>query len=105
MSHHSPDIESDVLLSVVEHVFLPPKLPQTAPTKDAECATNVALCHILIEAAQAFSEGLSESPLRQSLWARMIKMIRSIYWAAKSPLSEAELKGTLSDLVIQGGLG
>src|SRR6266404_2451122 len=34
----------------------------------------------------------------------MIKMIRSIYWAAKSPLSEAELKGTLSDLVIQGGL-
>src|SRR6266404_7158750 len=104
MSHQIPDIDSDVLLSVVEHVFLPPKLPQTAQTKDAERATNVALCHILMEAAQAFSDGLSKSPLRQSLWARMIKMMSSLYWAAKSPLGEAELKGTLSELVIQGRL-
>src|SRR6266404_1168360 len=81
MSHHIPDIDSDVLTSVVEHVFLPPKLPQRAPTADAQRSTNVALCHILIEAAQAFSDGLS-----------------------KSPLGEAELKVTLSHLVIEGGL-
>src|SRR6266404_3367382 len=104
MSHHIPDIDSDVLLSVVQHVFLPPELPDRAPTEDAERATNVALCHILIEAAQAFSEGLAESPLWQSLCARMIKMLRTLYRAAKSPLGEAELKGTLSDLVIEGGL-
>ena len=104
MSHNIPDIDSDDLLSVVQHVFLPPELPQRARTGYAERATNVALCHILIEAAQAFSEGLAESPLRQSLWARMIKMLRSIYSAAKSPLGEVELKGTLSGLVIEGGL-
>src|SRR6266404_9474282 len=100
MSHDIPDIDSEVLLSVVQHVFLPPNLPQRTPTEDAERATNVALCHILIQAAQAFSEGLSEL----SLCARMIKMLRSIHRAAKSPLGEAELKGTLSDLVVEGGL-
>ncbi|KAH8997132.1 hypothetical protein EDB86DRAFT_3043676 [Lactarius hatsudake] len=98
MSLRLNDIDSDVLLSVVEHVFLPPKLPQEAPTEEAERETNVALCHILIQAARTFSQGLS--PLRQSFWARMIKMIGSIYWAARAPLVEAELTGALSGLAM-----
>ena len=48
MSLFSADIDSEVLRSVVEHVFLPPKLPQA----DAERGTNMALCHILIDAAE-----------------------------------------------------
>ncbi len=100
MSLRITDIDSDVLLSVVEHVFLPPKLPQEAPTEEAERETNVALCHILIQAARAFSQGLS--PLRQSLWARMIKMMGSIYRTARAPLVEAELAGALSGLAMGG---
>jgi len=99
------DIDSGVLLSVVNHVFLPPKLPQEAPTEEAERAGNVALCyvlcHVLIQAARAFSQDLS--PLRQSLWARMIKMMRNIHWAVKSSLVQAELQGVLSDLAMGGG--
>ena len=102
MSLRITDIDSDVLLSVVEHVFLPPKLPQEAPTEEAERRTNVVLCHILIEAARAFSQGLS--PFQKSLWAQMIKMMGSIYQAARAPLEEAELAGTFSELVIGGGL-
>ncbi|KAI9441022.1 hypothetical protein H4582DRAFT_1811232 [Lactarius indigo] len=98
MSLHITDIHSDVLLSVIEHVFLPPKLPQEAPTEQAEHETNVALCHILIQAAQTFSQGLS--PLPQSLWARMIKMMGSIYQATRAPLVEAELTGALSGLAM-----
>ncbi|KAH9033550.1 hypothetical protein EDB85DRAFT_1890221 [Lactarius pseudohatsudake] len=98
MSLRLNDIDSDVLLSVVEHVFLPPKLPQEAPTEEAERETNVALCHILIQAARTFSQGLS--PLRQSLWARMIKMMGFIYQAARSPLVEEELTGALSGLAM-----
>ena len=102
MSLRITDIDSEVLLSVVEHVFLPPKLPQEAPTEEAERRTNVALCLILIEAARAFSQGLL--PFQKSLWAQMIKMMGSIHQAARAPLAEAELAGALSRLAIGGGL-
>ncbi|KAH8997134.1 hypothetical protein EDB86DRAFT_928074 [Lactarius hatsudake] len=95
---HTAEIHSDVLLSVIEHIFLPPKLPQEAPTEEAECEINVALCHILIEAARTFSQGLP--PLQRSLWARMIKMMGSIYRAARVPLVEAEVAGALSGLAM-----
>lgn len=95
------DFDSKVLPSVVDHVFLPPKLPQRAPTEEAERETNVALCHILIQAARAFSQGLS--PSQQLLWAHMIKMMESMHWAAKGPLVESELKVTFSNLAVGGG--
>src|SRR6266702_1043902 len=101
MSMSLHDFDSEVLLSVVGHVFLPPKLPQQARTEEAERGTNVALCHILIQAAQAFSQCLS--PFQQLLWAHMLKMMESMYWTAKGPLVEAELKGTFSDLAVGGG--
>jgi hypothetical protein len=100
MSLHTTDIDSETLLSVVEHVFLPPKLPQEAPTDEAERRTDVALCHILIQASRPFLNGLS--PLRKSSWARMIKMMGSLYQAARAPRVEAELVRVLSNLVIGG---
>ena len=102
MDLHLTDIDSDTLLSVVEHVFLPPKLPQEAPTEEAERHVNVALCHTLIHAARAFFKGLS--PLRHPLWTRMIKMMGSLYQTASVPMVEAELVDTLSDLVMGGAL-
>jgi hypothetical protein len=95
------DIDSDVLISVVEHVFLPPKLPQQAPIESAEYETNVAFCHILIQAAQAFSQYLS--PARQLMWDPMIKMIETIDRTARAPLLGEELEGALSELAVGGG--
>ena len=106
MSVHNTDIDSDTLkdtlLSVVEHVFLPPRLPQEAPTEEAERRTNVALCHILIQAARVFLKDLS--PVRQPLWGGMITMMESISQAARVPRVEAELVRVLSNLVIGGAL-
>ncbi|KAH8989920.1 hypothetical protein EDB86DRAFT_3235448 [Lactarius hatsudake] len=96
MSTSLHDFDSKVLLSVIEHVFLPPKLPQQAPTEEAERGTNMALCHILIQAARAFSRFLS--PSQQLSWTHMVKMMESICWTTNGPLVEAELKGTFSDL-------
>ncbi|KAH9056899.1 hypothetical protein EDB87DRAFT_1833454 [Lactarius vividus] len=96
MSLRMTDIGSDVLLSVVEHVFLPPKLPQEALTERAERETNVSLCYILVQVARVFSQGLS--PLQQSSWAHMIKMMGYIYRTVRAPLVEAELAGVLSGL-------
>jgi hypothetical protein len=102
MSLSLTDLDSDVLRSVVEHVFLPPKLPQEASKADAERETNVALCHILICAAAAFRQYLS--PSQELVWARMQKIMGYIYRAATTPLVEAELKGVLSALSAGGGL-
>ncbi|KAH9019485.1 hypothetical protein EDB85DRAFT_2294152, partial [Lactarius pseudohatsudake] len=94
MSLRITDIGSDVLLSVVEHVFLPPKVPQEAQTEKAERETNVSLCYILIQVARVFSQGLS--PLQRSSWAHMINMMGYIYRTVREPLVEAELAGALS---------
>ena len=102
MSLSLTDIDSYVLRSVVEHVFLPPKLPQQAQGDEAESRTNVALCHILIDAAAAFRQYLS--PSQELVWARMEKMIEYILRAASSPLAEADLARVLAGLVVDGGL-
>jgi len=102
MSISLHDLDSEVFLSVIDNVFLPPKLPQQAPTDEAERGTNVALCHILIQAARTFSKCLS--PSQQLLWAHMIKMMEYIYWISKGPLVGGELKGIFSGLAVGGGL-
>jgi len=95
------DIDSDVLRSVVEHIFLPPKLPQEAPTGEAERKTNVALCHILVQAAAAFYQYLS--PSQEFVWTRMERMMKSIQRTATTPPVERELRSAFSDLVVGGG--
>ena len=102
MSLSLTDIDSEVLLSVVEHVFLPPKLPQEATEEDTERKLNVALCHVLIHVAAAFRRYLP--PSGEFVWDRMLKMMGFISRAASAPLVEAELVGALSDLRVGGGL-
>jgi hypothetical protein len=107
MSPSLTDLESDDhLRSVVEHVFLPPKLLQGAlvwaQSDDAESGTNVALCHFLTDAAAAFRQYLS--PSQELIWASMEKMIEYILRAASSPLPEENLAGILAELDINGEL-
>ena len=104
MSIHPTDhLDSSILTSVVEHVFMPPKLPQKHPGKETERETNVALCDSLIDAAKQFLQILpfSERPL----WMQMIKMIQSARRAAKVPLKVVELQRVLSDMAIGGTNG
>ena len=91
---------NSVLYSVVEHVFIPPKLPQEDPGEDIEQKTNVALCNNLIEAAQKFLQSLpaAESPL----WIRMIKTLELVRLAATVPFNGADLQRVLSYMTIGG---
>jgi len=103
MSIHPADhLDPGILTSVVEHVFMPPKLPHGRPY-ETEREINVALCDTLIDAAQQFLQILpsSESPL----WMQMIKMIQSARRAAKVPLKDVELQRVLSDMAIGGMSG
>jgi hypothetical protein len=94
------DSDSSILRSVVEHVFMPPKLPQQDPGEQIEQKINVALCDNLIEAAQDFLQNLPSS--QSSLWIRMIKMMESARRAATVPFMEAKLQRALSDMEIEG---
>jgi hypothetical protein len=93
--------DSNILRSVVEHVFMPPKLPQQGPGEQAEQELNVALCDCLIGAANDFLlENLSSS--QSSLWNHMIIMMKLAHRAATVPFTESDLRGTLSYLAIGG---
>jgi hypothetical protein len=91
---------SNILRSVVEHVFMPPKLPQKDPGEQIEQNVNVALCNNLIEAAQGFLQGLPSS--QSSLWMRMIKMMDLACCAAAAPYGEEGLRRTLLDMAAGG---
>ncbi|KAI9510762.1 hypothetical protein F5148DRAFT_1274598 [Russula earlei] len=97
MSSPDPDYsDSDTLRSVIEHVFMPPKLPQKDPGERIERETNVALCNNLTEAAQKFFDilPLSERPL----WTHMIKMIELARRAATVRFEEVDLQQALSNM-------
>ena len=94
---HDPN---SILNSVIEHVFMPPKLPQEAPDGDIEQKVNVALCDNLMEAAQVFIQYVSPSHL--PLWTRMIKTMQLARRTATASFKEAEVRQAFSEMVIGG---
>ncbi|KAF8492828.1 hypothetical protein F5888DRAFT_1857202, partial [Russula emetica] len=87
-----------VLRLVVEHVFMPPKLPQKDPGEQIEREMNVVLCDNLIGAARDFLQDIPS--LQRPLWNHMIKMMDLARRAAKVPFEEAGLWRVLSDMAI-----
>jgi hypothetical protein len=94
---NNPD--SHILRSVVEHVFMPPKLPQEDPGDQIKQITDIALCDKL-EVARDF---LPDVPSSQcSLWMHMIKMMELARCAVEVPLEEADLQRVFSNMAIGG---
>ena len=92
--------DSDILRSVIEHVFLPPRLPQAGPSEETEHKTNVALCNALVAAARDFLQIVSS--LQQPLWQHMIKMMELACRAAIAPFEEVDLQHVFSDMAVGG---
>ena len=101
MSYPTTDnLCSDILRSVIEHVFMPPKLTQNHPDKETERETSVALCILLIEAAQDFLKILSSS--ESPSWVHMIKMMELARDTANGSLKKDELQRVLSEMAVGG---
>jgi hypothetical protein len=94
------DPDPDILRSVIDHVFLPPKLPQAAPTEEAEHKMNMTLCNSLVEAAQLFCQNVPSS--QRPLWMQMINMMELARRAARVPFGEADLQNVFSDMAVGG---
>jgi len=92
--------DSHILRSIVEHVFMPPKLPQEDPGDQIARRTNLALCDNLLEAARDF---LPDVPTSQSsLWMHMIKMMELAHRAVEVPVDETGLQHVFSNMAIGG---
>jgi hypothetical protein len=98
--HTNTKYPTKSLHSVIEHVFMPPKLPQLYPSEGAEHEMNVVLCGCLLKAAQEFLQVLPSS--QQPLWIQMIKMVELAHRAAEAPLAIVELQRVLLDMAIGG---
>jgi hypothetical protein len=94
------DPDGDILRSVIEHVFLPPKLPQAAPSEETEDETNMALCDRLLEAAQLFRRTVPS--LQLPLWMQMIKMMKLARQAIQVPFEEEDLQNIFFDMALGG---
>jgi hypothetical protein len=94
------DPDSEILRSVIEHVFLPPRLPQAGPSEETEHKTNVALCSSVVEAARDFLQIVPSS--QRPLWKHMIKMMELARRAAIVPFEEADLQHVFSDMAAGG---
>jgi hypothetical protein len=95
-----PNLDSDILRSLVEHIFMPPKLPQKHPGEETERRTNIALCDSLIEAAKDFLQTIPSS--KSPLWMHVIKMMEMARHAAETPLSTDDFQRALSAMAIGG---
>jgi hypothetical protein len=92
--------DSHILRSVVEHVFMPPKLPQKDLGDQIEQRTNILLCDNLLEAARDFLPDVPSS--QTSLWMNMIKMMELARRAVEVPLEEADLQHVFSSMALGG---
>jgi hypothetical protein len=92
--------DSHILRSVIEHVFMPPKLPQEDPGDQIKQRTDVALCDNLLQVARDFLPHVPSS--QYSLWKHMIKMMELARRAVEVPLEEAGLQHVFSNMAIGG---
>jgi hypothetical protein len=94
------DLDPNIFHSLIEHIFMPPKLPQKHPGDETERRTNIALCDSLIEAAKDFLQVIPSS--KSPLWMHVIKMMEMARHAAETPLSTDDLQRALSAMAVEG---
>lgn len=77
------DIPPDTLDFIINHVFLPPKLPQFAdPLPDEK---NADLLKILLLTAEMYT---NETDLAASPWPKVAKMLHAFETSERSPSAE-----------------
>lgn len=89
-----------ILEQVVNHVFLPPKLPSAAPDDDTERSVNLLMLDETDAAARAFRMFLPHE--QRKPWTRICRMLLWMKQAAKAPLEATKLSETLKSMLPGG---
>jgi hypothetical protein len=80
------------ILYILNHVFLPPKLPQE---DDTETDSDIALCHLVYQASREFVGFLS--PPQQQQWSVVKTMLKALLKTTQV-LDKDELAESISRL-------
>jgi hypothetical protein len=84
---------ADGLHYVVDHVFLPPKLPQEDDSSDSNDAT---LCDMVHKAAEAFCNVLPAH--KQGRWTPILKMLDNIHTLHQSSFRDDQIISAMQDM-------
>ncbi|KAG8733893.1 hypothetical protein FRC10_012098 [Ceratobasidium sp. 414] len=79
----SPLDKAGTLLGVVQHVFLPPKLPQQAPSKTYEHQVDYRLIDLALGAVEKYQDSATGNTEQ---WARMSCMLSTMARNVEAPL-------------------
>jgi hypothetical protein len=90
---------SEVLLHVAEHVFLPPKLPQQAAGDDHERQIHIKLVDLLIKSLEEYRKFTSD---KTEQWPRMSRMLSRIAQNVEIPLESIQLQRDMTGLKTGG---
>ncbi|KAK7681330.1 hypothetical protein QCA50_015421 [Cerrena zonata] len=80
-------------IGLIEHIFLPPELPQAAPSEYEEQNINILMSQATLEFAQEYVSNLSIEKGEQ--WVPVIDMLRQSLRTSQIPLSKQTLYGDL----------
>lgn len=93
-------IDSNILEEVVNHVFLPPKLPSNAPDEDNERQINILMLEETYAAARTFRTFLPHN--QRAPWTKICRMISWLKQTVKAPLEAKKLSMTLESMEAGG---
>ncbi|CAL1705838.1 unnamed protein product [Somion occarium] len=95
MIESSPE---DTFRSVVEHVFFPPKLPQSTASDDEERNIAIELTTLVRQSVEAYRENIvAESERTQ--WSHIYKMVEQLASTARNTLLTKALSNHLSQML------
>ncbi|KAG8719382.1 hypothetical protein FRC09_011187 [Ceratobasidium sp. 395] len=91
----TPLPEADSLLNVVYHVFLPPQLPQQAPSEDHQRQINLRLALLTLDAVEQYQTLVTSD---SNLWRSMSRMLSRLAQRVKNSLAETQLQHDMAHM-------
>ena len=93
------DNRGDQLYYVVNHVFLPPKLPQE---DDLDATMEHALCLLVYDAAKLYVDFLP--PYQHEKWHAIVDMLKNIHLSHETEeLSKGQINRSMATMQPKGG--
>ena len=93
------EIDKEDLEAVINHLFLPPQLPQAAPSETQEAKANILLSGIVLQHSESYA---SLSSTGQAFWHPILQMLRHLSDTCKTTLSKASIQSDFCQMKVDG---
>jgi hypothetical protein len=90
----------DILQAAVEHIALPPKLPQEAPDGSRGADIESAICALAVASAHSYASELPEE--ERPFWTRIEKTLDALQGFVASSLDKRDVLAELQGMVEYG---